>query len=295
MFDDDTARRALRTLTDDQAPPVVTTLEQVVRRGKRRLFVQRASAVAGVVAVVAAIGVGAMLLRPGDQGDGVRVASPPTSVPSSTVRLPGWTPVPIPPGGQRSSDGANCLQPFVQLPPEADTPLLSESSVRDAYLKAARDVLGPVEMADTVEWLPNSPKHDAPRGYINLEVPMDNGNGQLMLEAGRFGGTPEQVANASITVYGNCGEPMRRELDDGTIMQLYPLDDHDSRAPNQHLQIYRPDGRMYVITSAGWSESDLSPPQSPDGGQTVVGGRGKVPLTEEQLVDFGERFVAKLG
>lgn len=293
MFDDDAARRALRTLTDEQAPPVVTTLEQVVRRGKRRLFVQRASAVAGVMAVVAAIGVGAILLRPGDQGDGTRVANPPTSASSTTVRLPGWTPVPIPPGGQRTVDGTACIQPFVQLPPEPDTPLITQQYVQDALVGAARSVVGPVEVTSS-EWMADSPKHDAPRGYVDVEVPMDNGNGQLKLEAGRFGGTPEQVANASITVYGNCGEPVRRMLDDGTILQLYPLDDHDTKAPMQQLQIYRPDGLMYVITSAGWSASDLSP-EGPEGSQVLLGGRGKLPVTEDQLADIGARFVTQLG
>lgn len=295
MFDDDAARRVLQTLTEDQAPPVTTTLDQVVRRGRRRLFVQRASAVAGVVAVVAGIGVGALLLRPGGSGDGMHVASSPTSAPtSSAARLPGWTPVAVPADSARGAD--NCLQRYVELPPEPDIQLETQDRVRDAYVQAAQSIIGPVSMAEDGEWLPNSPKHEAPRGYLNLTVPMDNGTGQLMLEAARFGGTPEQVANASITVYGNCGEPFRRTLADGTVLQLYPLDTHDTDAPSQHLQIYLPNGLMYVVTSAGWSETDLSPasPSSPDGAQVLTGGRGKVPVTEQQLVDLGLKLVVNL-
>lgn len=291
MFDDDAARRALQTLNDDQAPPVTTTLDQVVRRGRRRLFVQRASAVAGVVAVVAAIGVGAILLRTGDDGDGVRVANQPTSAPTGD-HLPGWTPVPLPASTRRSEN--SCQQPYVELPPEVDIPLASEVHVRDAYVNAAEQVVGRVGLTNRHAWMTDSPRHGGPRGYLNLEVPMANGNGQLMLEAGRFGGTPEQVANASITVYGNCGEPLRHRLADGTVLQLYPLDDRDQQAPSQHLQIYRPNGLVYVITSAGWSDADLTPPDT-NGSQTLAGGRGTVPVTEEQLVAIGQGLVRKLG
>lgn len=281
MFDDDAARRALRTLTDDAAPPATTTLGEVVRRGKRRLFVQRAGAVAGVVAVVAAIGVGTILLRPGDSGDGVRAASPPTST-SSSSRLPGWTPVPIPANSRQGGD--SCLQPFVQLPPESGDPLPAEHQVRDAYLRAAEGVVGSVAMADTDEWPANSAKHV---GRINLAIPMNEGTGQLMLEVSRYGGAPEQIADASVTVYGNCVEPLRRTLADGTIMQLYPLDDLSQPGPTQHLQIYEPSGMTYVITSAGWSGVGVTPPRP-------AGKSAEAPVTEAELVGIGQRLVINM-
>lgn len=294
MFDDDAARRALQTLTGEPAPPAKTTVEQVLRRGRRRVLVQRAGAVAGVVAVVAAIGVGAILLR--SDNSGVRVAGgdptrPPTT--QTTMPVPGWTPVAIPAGGENSPKG--CMQPYVNLPPEADVWLMPQSTVMNAFSFAAEDVIGEPPASANAQWLSESEKHDnAPRGYINLEIRMHNGFGQLQLEAFRFGGTPEQVANASITVYGQCGEPFRTTLADGTVLQLYPLDDRDKEAPSQHVQIYRPDGRAYVITSAGWSSKDMIPIDGGAGGMRLGGGRGAVPVNEVQLADIAQKFVMKM-
>jgi hypothetical protein len=292
MFDDDAARRALQTLTDEPAPPVTTTVEQVLRRGRKRLLAQRASAVAGVVAVVAAIGVGAVLLR--SDNSGVRVADttpPPTT--QVSMPLPGWTPAAIPADGQHGAEG--CKQPFVELPPEADVSLMPQTSVLNAFVSATKAVTGHPPLSSNTQWLTHSEKHDqAPRGYVNLEVPMSNGNGQLQLEALRFGGTPEQMANASITVYGQCGKPYRTTLADGTILQIYPLDDRDTKAPSQHVQIYQPNGRAYVITSAGWSEDDMVPINGDVGGMTLGGGRGDVPVNEAQLANIAMRFVANL-
>jgi hypothetical protein len=293
MFDDDAARRALQALTDEPAPPARTTVEQVLRRGRRRVFAQRASAVAGVVAVVAVIGVGAVLLRPG----GVQVADgSTTNVPASTqssMPLPGWRPVSLPADTQTSK--GNCMQQYVELPPEADVPLVSLGRAKEAFIGATEAIAGKALRASNSTWLPNSEKHEAaPRGYINIAVAMDNGIGQIQLEAARYGGTPEQVANASITVYGQCGKPFRRTLDDGTVLQLYPLDTRDAVAPSQHLQIYRPDGRSYIVTSAGWSENDMVPIDGGSGGMTLGGGRGKVPVTEAQLAAIGERLVTNL-
>jgi hypothetical protein len=287
MFDDDAARRALRTLTDEPAPLAKTTVEQVLRRGRRRVFVQRASTVAGVVAVVAVIGVGAVLLRSA-VGHQAPAADNDTAVPTS-MPLPGWERVPNP-GDDSPADGS-CKQEY-RPPHEPDVPLPSESTVKNAFIGATKTAAGRVTKADST-WLANSPRHaGAPRGYVNLELPMDNGTGQVQLEVSRYGGTPEQVADGSVAAYGQCGEPWRRTLADGTVLQLYPLDTRDAEAPSQHLQIYRPGGLEYIVTSAGWSAADMIPVDG--GGMTLGGGRGKVPVTEVQLTMIAERLVVML-
>ncbi|MDT7787900.1 MAG: hypothetical protein QOF58_6319, partial [Pseudonocardiales bacterium] len=53
----------LRGALDTPAPPPTTTLDHVLKRGRRRVFAQRAGAMLGVVAVVAGVGFGAATLN----------------------------------------------------------------------------------------------------------------------------------------------------------------------------------------------------------------------------------------
>jgi hypothetical protein len=277
MFDDDSAaRRALHTLTDEPAPPVTTTLDQVLRRGRRRVLVQRTGTVAAAVLMVATIGVGAMLLRPDTPRDNdMRVA---TSAPAPVDGpLPGWTYV-GPPDGTCATD--------VALPPAPDIPLLPVEIVEKAFTNSVERVMGDVPTTVGRYWLVNSPKHDAPAGYLTAEVPMSTGggNGQIQLEAYRYGGTPTEMADASVNVYGFCTRPARHVLADGTILQLYPVNNIAPAQPTQPVQLYLPDGRQYIVTAAGYSEADRVPLDG--GASTIRGGRGALPTTERQLADL---------
>lgn len=311
MFDDNAARRALHTLTDEPAPPVVTTLDQVLKRGRRRVFVQRAGAVAGVMAVVAAIGVSAVLLRPGDEQDGFQVAGP-TSPPGTSQSVPSHadttppitssnTDAPPPPTGgfkivpgwdvvvTRNSPAGQCDPAMTMLPPEPEIDILPQDIVQPAFVSAVKSVTRKAPSVAMAEWEAHSPKAVGPRGYVAVEFPVANGNAQVQLEAVRYGGTPIEFADASVTTYGNCtAPPLRRTLSDGTVMQLYPPNSPDTPAPTQPLQIYRPDNRLYIVTAAGYAEGD----KTPNGG--MRGGRGAVPLTAEQLADVATELVANL-
>jgi hypothetical protein len=286
MFDDDNAaRHALQALNDDPAPPAVTTLDEVLRRGRRRVFVQRACAVAGVVAVVAAIGVTAVLLRPSEPS-GVQVAESTTAPPAPTGPLPGWETMEL--------DESTCKQnPLINVPGTPPDSLLPEAIVTSAFTGAIETVRGPMAGAATTQWEDYSQKANGPRGYVVAEVPMDNGNGQLQLEAQVYGGTPTAMADASLYAYGDCRPPARHTLPDGTVLQMFQRDDFHPEQPMQHLQIYRPDGREYIITAAGWSEADMVPVGG--GAYTTRGGRGELPTTEVQLVEIATKLVAKLG
>jgi hypothetical protein len=287
MFDDDSAaRRALQTLTDEPAPPVTTTLDQVLRRGRRRVFVRRTGTVAAAVLMVATIGVGAVLLRPGAPRDDVQVATS-TVAPPPTVDgpLPGWAYV-GPPDGQCEHG------PGTSLPEAPKIPLLPVEVVEKAFTNAIERVTGDVPTTVGRYWLENSPKHDAPAGYLTSEVPMSNGNGQLQLEAYSYGGTPTEMADASIDAYGLCTRPARQVLDDGTILQLYTVNVITPEQPTQPLQIYRPDGREYIVTAAGYSEADRV--QLDGGASTFEGGRGALPTTESQLADLALTLVTGL-
>jgi hypothetical protein len=262
MFDEETARHALGTLNDEPAPPVRTTLDQVLRRGRRRVFVQRASAVAGVVAVVAVIGVGALSLRP-DPG-GVGVATTPT--PAWTD---GWELV----TPQRA--GADCPDLPTHGPAEVNVPLPPENVVKRAFIATSKTVLGKVPTTTSSEWDFTTSEQYGPRGIIFFDLVGD----QLQLGVSRHGGTPQQAADWSSARSGHC-EPLRRHaLAGGTVLQLYPVM-HDSpmdpMGPLQQVQILRPDGLDYQITSVGTTD-------------------GGLPITEEQLAALAEGFATNLG
>ncbi len=237
MFDDEAARRALHTLTDEDAPPVTTTLDQVLRRGKRRVVMQRVSAVAGVVAVVAAIGVGAMLLRPGDQGDTVRAADKDPV----TLSLDGWELV-----KPRAADGG-CPVPDQPLA-EGDSQLLSEQVVQRAFFDAIKGGMGAGPLMVSSNWQLNPPEQNTPRGLIVADVSMPAGSVRLQLEAGRFGGTPQGAADWW-KVMGECEPPYRLVQADGTVLQLYPARDYRAELPMQQVQVFQPTGRMYTVSA----------------------------------------------
>lgn len=292
-MNDDAARRALGTLDDEPAPPVSTTLDEVVRRGRRRVLGQRVASVAGVVAVVAAIGTGAVLLRPGDTPDGVQVAISTTPAPRGAGELlPGWRFV-----SEQAPDGSSVKSCQYgtggNLPPEPDIQLLPESVVVSAFRSVVEGVVGQVPAMVTSTWEANSPKISGPRGYVAVEVGMGDGNGQFQLEAVRYGGSPTQMADASVAAYGNCDPPARHVFADGTVLQLYPANDVNAEQPRQPLQIYQPGGRMYIVTSAGYGEADMV--DIGGGASTVEGGRGRLPADDAHLAQIAVELVHKLG
>lgn len=286
MFDDDAARRALQGLADEPAPPVTTTLDQVVRRGRRRVLAQRASSVAVVVAVVAVIGIGAILLRPGDgSGDGVQVGNTPvsTTAPPSTMPLPGWKAVKVP----VRADGSCGSGMPESGPPNLTKP--SKERIEEAFTTAVREALATTRL--TVEWK----SYESPGAFVVIEVNLDNGPAQVRLEVATYGGTPVQAADASIGSEGTCAAPYRRVLTDGTVLQLHQDVTSIPTAPVQKLRIYHPDGLMYVITSAGFSDEDYAATgvdprgakASEAAGLAPKTGRGKLPMTEAQLAAAG--------
>jgi hypothetical protein len=243
-----------------------------------------------VVAVVAAIGVATVLLRsPGQPAqEDVQVADTTTTAPPKPAGpLPGWETIPL--------DETSCKQtPLRNVPGKPPEAILPQALVEPAFTGAIAEVVNPAVIPLSATWEAFSPKAHGPRGHVVAEIPMGNGNGQLQLEAQVFPGTPEQIADASLYTYGDCKPPARRTLDDGTVMQLYQADVRVPEQPVQHLQVYRPEGRYYIITAAGWSEQDMVPVAGSTG-FTIEGGRGKLPTTAAQLAEIAEKMVTRLG
>jgi hypothetical protein len=311
---DDRTRAAIRAVADVPAPPVTTTLDAVIQRGRRRTLVQRGATVAAVVGVVAAIGVGGVLLRSATEGQGVRPAGPaPTTTPTTTRAeppsthllpippsvssstsiappqgglLPGWSWVdaPITQNGDRYCKGGN----DIDQPPEL--PLPGQAEVRTAFVGSVREQTGTEPHLVSQSWEPHSPKTGTPRGYLEVNVDMGDGPGSVQLEVDSFAGTPTSAADLDAAVYGNCDPPARTTLDSGAVLQLYQAEHSDPKLPMQHLGVYLPNGRHYIVTTAGYGESDKVPVA--DSGYTIESGRGRLPLDDGRLAAVGEALAA---
>ena len=251
---------ALRVLREQPAPPPLTTLEQVVRRGRRRIRGQRLGVLATVVAVLAA-GAGAALAlwSPGTPPGppGVELATD-FQWPES---LAGWSVVE--PASCAGSGGSSA----------ADVAILPREVVEPAFVTRVAEVTGGQANLTVSLW------DVPPRGYSEVEVPVDQAWGSVHLEATvASSAPPSAAADADVGVYGVCAVPLRRTLVSGTVLQLYAPDVRSPFAPVQHLRTYLPNGRLYVLSSAGWSRAD-------DEGGVVRRGRGKLPLDSQQLAE----------
>ncbi len=136
-------------------------------------------------------------------------------------------------------------------------------------------------------WKDDDPKAAAPRGYVEVNIDLGDGPGAVQLEVGRFGGTPREAADADVAIYGNCPRPSRLVRDDGTVLQLYQPDFGQPELPMQHLAVYLPNGRQYIVTTAGYGESDKAPVIG-DGSYTITSGRGRLPFGDAELASVGE-------
>jgi hypothetical protein len=295
--DDDRMRAALRAVADEPAPPVATTLDHVLAKGRRRMLVQRGATVAAVVGVVATIGIGGVLLRSAAEGQGTRPAGPPsttvattpppsqeTSVPTTGTEppavgpgepalLPGWYRVEVP--GDRV-DGDRCVGGDV-AGTEPDLALPPQQTITTTFLEAVRKEAGEPTVTGT-EWAVPSPK-DERRLYAFIRVDVHHGAGSLHLEVGRYGGSPEAAADADVGSYGSCAAPARTTLSDGTVLQLDQPDRGTPANPMQFLRVYQPNGRLYIVTVVGRGDTESS-------------GHVPLPLDDSGIADVGTALAA---
>jgi hypothetical protein len=259
---------ALRALRDEPAPPAQTSLDAVLRRGRRRVRGQRLGVLAVVVTVLAAGAGGALAVWRPDPPAESATAELGTTYYRWPEQLAGWSVV----------EPASCGAPSSSVTADlAAKPILQRDEVEPAFVAAVADVTGGPANLTVSSW-------DGSRGYTEVEVPVDKAWGSVQLEETReLGQQPTAAADADVGVYGFCTAPMRRILDGGTVLQLYAPDSRSPFAPVQHLRTYLPSGLQYVVTSAGWSRAD-------DQGGVVRTGRGRLPLDSEQLAEIAVRI-----
>jgi hypothetical protein len=135
---------------------------------------------------------------------------------------------------------------------------------------------------------------------LTVSAPVTVGS-RVMLDLAGPGGPPGGVGVASDTYDGDpltaadglahlsrdCGPLKRKILDDGTVLQLYPVmtDSVSDRYVYVGLVIFRPDGTSSWITVKNYASGDF---ELRDGDYVLVGpGRETLQLTEAQLAAIG--------
>lgn len=252
MFEDTEAGASLHAITEVTAPPATTTVEQVLRLGRRRKFLQRAATAAVALAVLAGIGVGATVLRaPADSGLGV-------ATPSSTAPTPlvGWDQVPTMLSATGCQAKATPTAPRLAMPSQERLIEIFVGTLKETFGRSAK-----VVYASTGTW-----KSGEAKALLDATYSMDReGPFGMRWEVSSFGGTPVEKADAELGYYdtGVCEPPRRHISPDGTVFQLYPQRVLGPGRTSKGLHIYRPNNRMLVLTAKSFYEHD--PRAHPDG------------------------------
>lgn len=279
----------LRGALDVSAPPPTTTLDHVLKRGRRRVFAQRAGAVLGVFAVVAGIGIGATTLNHAARDPGP--ADQPNHGPATVEHAVTWprvnTPARTPYGTW--SPAASATPPAGR--PVAPIPLCNATDAKNGFGLSAqplstRSVDGWIELVrralPEVTIAPGNSSEYA----IELDVTDSGGTGGIRILAGRPTGTPQSNADDGLWA-GDCEPARRLTRADGTIMQLHGVRPVESLTLKQVLKVYRKDGLYVQLELLNFGSPDLAPDPDQPGWVRTGPGRANLPLTEEQFARLG--------
>ena len=280
----------LRAEVDGQAPPPVhTVLNDVVRRGRRRLRARRLGATLGVVAVVAGVGIATSVLRsnlPGGLPSNQLAAASSSSVVTTTT---GWASATV------KADAKNCAN-GLSVPGEPKVAPVDVDRVNKTLLGSLRQVAPKATSKITRSTMLNQPtSSDSVLATTWADVVDAGGGGSVYIEIHGFSGTPTQAADSERFVDGECTPSQRRNLGDGTVLQLYAPHSYDPGHPSQALRVYTPAHRLYVVTAEGFASVDWTQVANAQPGTLGVpqgAGRHSLPLTQDQLTAIGENLAA---
>ncbi|WP_086663005.1 hypothetical protein [Lentzea kentuckyensis] len=201
------------------APPPTTRLEDVLASGRRRVLGRRAGIAGGVLAVVAAIGIGMLALPSGPPG-----AADPVNWARATA-APGQ---PADPSRRDRICQENATPPPV-LAQGGET--LAAEQMR-AWRDLAQSVL-PDRRVDSAH--PELAENDLTQVFtVDVE-----GTATLRFSRVRFEGSAFAAADRALWATGACAPPRRTTNGDGTVFQLY-----DATPQAQSLYVFRADGRV---------------------------------------------------
>ncbi|SMD21563.1 hypothetical protein [Lentzea albidocapillata] len=254
----------LRGALDVSAPPPMTTLDDVLRRGKRRVYAKRGGAAFSALAVVALIGL-ATIIRP------VTDSVPP-------ALSPPWEMTPLSTPARVPLDGS-CAEVQRTKPL---TVAFGDAAFDAGNLANLVKNMG-VELPAVQVGEAQARNNEAV-----LNVRDGRGEGSLRLWVGKFAGTPVEAADDGLWDYGLCSPGMRGVLPDGTVLQLQPQHSLDAAAAfAQVLFVYRADGSVYRIQQANSTLKLLSAGTSSERRELVLTDQVTLPLTDEQMGKLG--------
>lgn len=305
--DSDELSRALKSEVDGPAPPARADLADVVRRGRRRLLVRRAGAVAGALVAVGVVGVGTVALGglaggPTDPADGSRTSPPaPSARPLMTTMsidartpygtfTPGWS-APPPPGREILSLPQCDLGVLDDMATEWSMPH-PPPAVLNAWTTAVREVVSPAQVSEPhAHTFPaNKAKHpESVDGHTRwIDVTDVGGTGSVWLRVGRTPLAPLAAADDEVFAVGNCNPPRRAVLDNGAVVQLYEVRVSEPfQSLDLELRVYAPSGDVYAISAANYGSPDFAPQADQRAFNRTGAGRETLPLSEDQLLRIG--------
>ncbi|MDX8144035.1 hypothetical protein SK854_18090 [Lentzea sp. BCCO 10_0061] len=290
----------LRGALDVSAPPPTTTLDHVLKRGRRRVFAQRAGATLGMFAVVAGIGIGATTLNhaapdltPADQPNtGAATVEHPLGWPrvDTPPQIPyrTWSPASSapPPAGRAVVDIPLC---DMKAPQQLRSVELGAREVDPetvaAWLDEARKVLPEV----TIGAATPDPTHTS----YEADVSDSRGTGSLRITLARFTGTPLENANDALWETGDC-QPAQRHVFDNSVLQLHSVRPYEPfQTLVQVLRVYHKHNTLIQLELRNFGSPDMTPdPKQPGSLQRTGAGRATLPLTEEQFARLGPAVAA---
>ncbi|KOV88940.1 hypothetical protein [Nocardia sp. NRRL S-836] len=244
----------LRGALDVPAPPPTTTLDDVLRRGKRRVAVRRAGLAGGVLAVVAVIGIGSVAWR--------TAANPELSLAAGPASWP------------RVSCGEAGPQPDVVR--DMGIRLSSFEQMR-AWRAAVQEVVpGRVVDSELPEDATNpaSVHYDDHRAF-RVDVLDRQGAGSLRFAMARFQGEPAAAADSVRWATGTCTAIRRFTGPDGTVYQLHAPAAEGQELRVQALYVFRPDHLAIRVEQVDAGRTSAKPT------------RDALPLSEVELVRLG--------
>lgn len=254
----------LRGALDISAPPPTTTLDDVLRRGKRRVYAKRSGAAFSALAVVALIGL-ATVIRP--------VAEPMTPPLS-----PPWAMTPLNTPAQIPFDGS-CAE--IQRKKPLTVAFGEVPFGADNFANLQRNMkteLPAVQIGDA----------QTRNNEAVFNVRDEHGEGSIRLWVGKFAGTPAEAADDGLWEYGDCSPGLRGVLPDGTVLQLQPQRPRDAEAAfAQTLFVYRADGSVYRIEQANSALKLLGGGTRSERWELEQTDQVTLPLTDEQMEKLG--------
>lgn len=267
-MNDDQLGHDLRAALAEQTPPPSDGLQDVLRRGTRRRLGQHLATGAVALAAVAGIGTAATMF-------GTTATTPMT--PAAQPGMVDWAEAGVsltPAPGADRCDGH--VEPKHKVGPGV---LDLAERARDAIAGVAPDLTvgAPVTM----------------RPYVFLDLAGPTGPpGSVTVHVGTYEGDPLTAADERAHMAGNCDPPTRRVLDDGTVLQIYPVvtKGEPLQSVTMVLAIFRQGGTFDWISVVNYASSDFEPREHADP-ERVGPGRESLQLTEAQLAEIGLELV----